>query len=113
MDTDYDGVFGVGPTQTKQSLLNVLLADEFQKIITIFVRDKPKQRGQEDGRLTIGKLDTRHCEDAWQYTQLSNDRTWKIIAKELVLKNACSLLTTFLAFYSEIPQFWEHATKSA
>jgi hypothetical protein len=93
METEYDGVFGVGPTQSKQSLLNVLLSDEPQKVITIFVRDKPRQRGQQDGSLIIGKLDNRHCVDEWQYTSLNSDRSWKTIAKTILFGNTTILGT--------------------
>jgi hypothetical protein len=83
METEYDGILGVGPTQSKQGFLTVLLANETQKVVSIFVRNTAKKRGQDDGRLTIGKLDDRHCVSDWKWTKLASERNWKVMAKRL------------------------------
>jgi hypothetical protein len=93
METEYDGVIGFGLSQSKQSILNVLLANETEKVVSIFVRNTARMRGQDDGRLLIGELDRRHCTSDWKWTKLTSERSWKAISKTILLGNTTILGT--------------------
>lgn len=109
---EYDGVAGFGPSKSKQSLLNALLLNEPQKVVTVVVRSTTKKRGQDDGRLTVGKIDDTHCMNAWQYVKLSGERNWKVLVKRYAAKAIMTTHVCCLESCLGTPPYWEAVMKS-
>jgi hypothetical protein len=101
MSMEYDGVLGLGPTSSAQGILSILLANESEKVVSIYVKNAAKKRGQDDGRISIGRLDTRHCEGEWKYTRMVSEKNWKVVAKRFdlnlywVVQKSTSFFPTF------------------